>query len=108
MLTDGVSLPSLAEKVMYQTCYDELDNTNDFKIDLEGDIDPIIIDLILEITDSMKSIMQDVKTNDTFKSKQQGWFFARNRSKFTYAYVGLRYTSSKCSESYILLLRTMK
>jgi hypothetical protein len=98
MLTDGVSLPSLAEKVMYQTCYDGLGNTNDFKFDLEGDIDPIIIDLILEINDSMKSIMQDVKTNDTFKSKQQGWFFARNRSNFTYAYVGLRYTSSKCSE----------
>jgi hypothetical protein len=56
MLTDGVSLPSLAEKVMYQTCYDELNNTNDFKIDLKGNIDPIV----LSIKHSMKSIMRDV------------------------------------------------
>jgi len=33
--------------------------------------------------------------NESFKSKQQGWFFARNKSQFTYAYVILEYKSSK-------------
>jgi hypothetical protein len=73
MLTDGVSLPSLAEKVMYQTCYDELNTTYEY----DG------------LRDYIESIIQKISV----QPKDKIWFFTKNKKLLTYAYIRVRYKS---------------